>query len=117
MLCLWALWVLLSTSTVQARELDMREYITLRTGMNQAEVLYRLGPPDFQNTCYDCGGFIVNNAFGPYFPYGYSPVQPLAPMEVWYYIPNEYSPRGWISEVIFDRTGRVFRLRRNRPYP
>jgi hypothetical protein len=115
--CLRALLVLTCSWAVQAGEIDMRDYIHLSTGMNQAEVLYRVGPPDFQNTCYDCGGLIVNNGFNPYYPYGLPAVQALAPMEIWYYIPDEHNPSAWITEVIFDRAGRVFRLRRNRPYP
>ena len=45
--------VLLYGSLASADAIDMRDYIKLRRGMSEAEVLYRLGSPDHETVRSD----------------------------------------------------------------
>ena len=138
----WGAFLLLvSTSAVQAGEIDMRDFIRLRRGMSQAEVVYRVGEPDYEDACYDCGGVVVNNGYYPPYPYqttgpysgancgfvssGGGPayyscapvVQTLGPLQRWYYVPDQGYANQWITEIIFDHSGHVMRLNRDRARP
>lgn len=69
-----------------ADTMPMRDFHLLDIGMSQAEVEYRVGPPD-RESVFD-GGFHG----GP-------------TKIIWYYIPD--NPNGWITEIIFDSHGRI----------
>lgn len=92
-----ALPCLLSTALfsppLPADAMAMRDYHLLDTGMSQAEVLHRVGPPD-QESVFD-GGY-----------YGPAKV-------IWYYMPQRSS--GWITEIIFDSNGRIKDMKRYKP--
>ncbi|MCS3902726.1 hypothetical protein J2T55_000730 [Methylohalomonas lacus] len=79
--------------TAGADSLDLRDYSLLDTGMSQAEVEYRVGPPDRESVLGD-------GIHGP-------------TRIIWYYIPA--SANGWISEIIFDSHGRIRDLKRYKP--
>lgn len=84
---------LLGYATVSAaREVDMRDYLLLRDGMSEAEVLYRIGPYDYESVYADYHRF------------------PLR--KVWSYIP----PRGgWLTQITFDSSGHIWKLERTKP--
>lgn len=85
--------LVLSPSQAAAEAMAMRDYHFLDTGMSQAEVLYRVGPPDQESVFGD--GI-----------YGASKI-------IWYYIPNNSDD--WITEIIFDSNGRIRDTRRYKP--
>lgn len=78
---------------LHADGMDMRDFHLLDTGMSQAEVLQRTGPPD-RESVFD-GGY-----------HGTTKI-------IWYYIPRNRN--GWITEVIFDSNGEIKDLKRYRP--
>lgn len=73
------------------------KYKLLNRGMNEAEILYRIGPPDHETAVTDYHHHIVS--------------------KTWYYIPaqNQISTKRWISEITFDAYGQVSNLKRYRP--
>ncbi len=79
--------------SVSADSLSMRDYHLLDIGMSQAEVEYRVGPPDRESVLGD-------GIHGP-------------TRIIWYYIPD--AANGWISEIIFDSHGRIRDLKRYKP--
>jgi len=87
--------ILTATLLLQAGEVDMRDYNLLRRGMNEAEVIYRIGPPDHETVYNDYYGHIQR--------------------KVWYYIPERKSSRRWLSIITFDGHGIITELRRERP--
>ena len=80
---------------LSAGEIDMRDYNLLRRGMSEAEVLYRIGPPDHETVYNDYHGIVQR--------------------KIWYYIPDGRKSRQWISTITFDSHGIVTELRRERP--
>ena len=77
-----------------AAEVDMRDYIMIDEGMTEAEVLYRLGPYDYETVFSDYYHFPIRRR--------------------WAYLPA-YGRRGWITEITFDHRGRVQQIERYRP--
>lgn len=88
------LLLLLCGSITSADEIDMRDYIKLRKGMSEAEVLYRLGVPDHETSQTD----YYHNIF----------------RKTWFYIPQQQSNGKWITEIEFDRRGNIVDLARDR---
>ncbi|MEZ5445821.1 MAG: hypothetical protein R3F45_08600 [Gammaproteobacteria bacterium] len=86
-----ALW---SAASAVAGEVDMRDYIMLEEGMTEAEVLYRLGPYDYETVYSD---------------YYFLPIR-----KRWAYLPA-YGKRGWVTEITFDHRGRIQQIERYRP--
>jgi len=84
---------LAAMSQAHADTMPMRDFHLLDIGMSQAEVLYRVGPPDHETVF---GGSI----------HGITRV-------IWYYIPQ--NPNGWITEIIFDSHGRIKNTKRYKP--
>ncbi len=87
--------LLICSAALPAAEVDMRDYNLLRRGMNEAEILYRIGPPDHETVYNDYYGRILR--------------------KVWYYIPERQGSRKWLSSITFDAHGIVTELRRERP--
>ena len=81
------LLVLLYGSLASADAINMRDYIMLRNGMSEAEVLYKLGPPDHETIKSDH----YHNTLS----------------KTWSYIPLRHSTGKWISEIKFDSNGRI----------
>jgi hypothetical protein len=90
-----ALLLLTLPWTAAGQQMVFRDYIHLRTEMSEAQVLYRVGPPTYENVLYGYSGAV----FG----------------KIWYYIPEAGQPDPWITEVHFDWRGKVIRIDRNRP--
>jgi outer membrane protein assembly factor BamE (lipoprotein component of BamABCDE complex) len=88
------LLVLLYGSVASADAIDMRDYIKLRKGMSEAEVLYRLGAPDHEIAKSDHHHNILR--------------------KTWFFIPPQKSTGKWITEIEFDSNGRIINLERNR---
>jgi hypothetical protein len=78
---------------VWAGEIPFGDYKFLRPGMDESEVLLRVGPPDREET--------LENIFGA--KWG----------KKWSYIPDR--PNGWLTIVWLDALGRVTRIERDRP--
>jgi hypothetical protein len=78
-----------------AAPIEFRDYMHLRHGMTEAQVLMRVGPPDYERELYGYYGGI----FG----------------RIWYYLPEEYPTREYITEIHFDALGHIRRLERYRP--
>ena len=74
--------------------IDMRDYITLRTGMTEAEVLYKFGPSDHETIRSDRLDFILS--------------------KTWFYIPDRSDSEKWITEIKFDSNGRLIKRERYR---
>ena len=96
-------WLLLLALTSLAKsalasEVDLRDYIKLDEGMSEAEVLYRLGPYDYE-TVYGLG-------------FGYHGRLPT--YKRWAYLP-QHGHDGWITEISFSYDGHVCNLERYRP--
>lgn len=86
--------VVLYGSLASAEAIDMRDYIKLRKGMSEAEVLYRLGAPDHETVKSDYDHNILRRT--------------------WFYIPSQQSTDKWITEIEFNSRGRIINLDRNR---
>ena len=87
--------VLLYGSMASADAINMRDYIKLRKGMSEAEVLYRLGSPDHETIKSDYHHNILRKS--------------------WFFIPAKSSDK-WITEIEFNSNGRIINLDRNRVY-
>ncbi len=82
--------------SISADGIDMRDYITLRSGMTEAEVLYKFGPSDHETIRSDRLDFVLS--------------------KTWFYIPirgNNGSDK-WITEIKFDSNGRLIKRDRYR---
>lgn len=77
-----------------ADSVSMRDYNLLSRGMNEAEVLYRLGPYDHETVTYGDYDRILR--------------------KTWYYLPapHEVSNRQWITEIRFNGAGKIIHLDR-----
>lgn len=77
--------------------IDMRDYIQLRVGMSEGEVLQRIGPPDHET--------VVHGPFG------------AITERTWYYLPGQCGVDNlrWITEITLDSRGRIKALERYRP--
>jgi|TARA_B100001996_G_scaffold380591_1_gene368297 hypothetical protein len=82
------------SSFIFADGIDMRDYITLRTGMTEAEVLYKFGPSDHETVRSDRLDFILSRT--------------------WFYIPTRTSTDKWITEIKFDSNGKLIKRDRYR---
>ncbi|MGQ0658720.1 MAG: hypothetical protein ACT4NU_11625 [Chromatiales bacterium] len=80
--------------SARAGEVDLPDFNLLSEGMSEAEVLYRLGPYDHETVYTDYYAFPIRKR--------------------WAYLPAP-GRRGWITEITFNRSGRVERLDRYRP--
>ena len=74
--------------------IPMRDFILLEQGMSEAEVLYRIGPYDYETVNTDHHHNIVD--------------------KIWYYIPADRGSDKWITEIIIDRNGRIKAMERYR---
>ncbi len=91
--------VLLALATVPAAAgpVKMRDYALLRSGMSEAEVIYRLGPCDHEVVYQDPRNYLLR--------------------KVCYYLPGPRPSGGWITEVRYDHGGQVTALARYRGRP
>lgn len=89
-----AIGIMAHVSPAVAREVNLRDFILISVGMSEAEVLYRLGPFDYETVYTD------------YYRY---PTR-----KRWAYLPD-YGKRGWITEITFDSRGRVQNIERYKP--
>ena len=89
--------MIIGTSSVMADAVPFSDYKLLNTGMTEAEILYRIGPPDHETVLTDYHHFVIR--------------------KTWFYIPNknQSSSKRWISEIRFDAFGHVVNLKRYRP--
>ena len=74
--------------------IPMRDFIYLQRGMSEAEVLYRVGPFDYESIISD----------GYHAPF----------RKVWYYIPAQKRSNAWITEIVINGSGEVESLERYR---
>ena len=74
--------------------IPMRDFIQLKRGMSEAEVLYRVGGFDHESVITDYHHNVVK--------------------KTWSYIPDYQGSNGWITEIVFDRHGLVQSLERYR---
>ena len=90
---IFLLYLLVVNNLAMAASIDMHDFIRLKTGMSEAEVLYRVGPYDHETVTYGYYGTLY---------------------KIWYYIPaiNETSNKKWITEIKFDNSGRISALDR-----
>lgn len=72
--------------------ISMRDYIQLKRGMSEAEVLYRVGPYDHETMMFD--------------------YQHNIQKKTWYYIPAQHTSNSWITEITFNRSGIIQSLER-----
>jgi len=74
--------------------IPMRDYIQLRRGMSEAEVLYRVGKFYHESIASDYHHNITR--------------------KIWYYIPKKSTSKNWITEIEFDSRGLIQQLERYR---
>jgi len=86
--------ICLFSLSVTADMIPMRDFILLKTGMSEAEVIYRVGPFDYESVNTD----YYNNVIS----------------KIWYYIPADRGSDKWITEIVIDRKGRIKALERYR---
>ncbi len=72
----------------------MRDYIKLRDGMTEAQVLHLLGRFDHETVRNDGFNGIIQRT--------------------WFYIPDPKSSQKWITELLFNNRGRLIRRDRYR---
>jgi hypothetical protein len=82
------------SSLLIADAIGMRDYITLRTGMSEAEILYKFGPSDHETMRSDRLNFVLS--------------------KTWFYIPIRSSNDKWITEIKFDSNGKLIKRDRYR---
>ncbi len=85
---------MLYCSSVQADEVDMRDYFKVRNGMSEAEVLYMLGPYDHETIKSDGYDYVFERT--------------------WFYIPFKKGSGKWITEIQFNSKGEVKKTDRYR---
>ncbi len=74
--------------------IPMRQFILLSNDMTEAEVLYRVGRYDYESVYSDGHHGLIR--------------------KVWYYIPNRHSSNAWITEIVFNKLGRIKAIERYR---
>lgn len=79
--------VLFYGNYASADAVDMKDYLILKNKVSEAEVLYRLGPPDHETINDDCYNNVLN--------------------KTWFYIPANKGSKKWISEFRFNANGRL----------
>tara|TARA_B100001250_G_C19049262_1_gene465072 strand:- start:98 stop:394 length:297 start_codon:yes stop_codon:yes gene_type:complete len=84
----------ISSTSVVADAIEMRDYITIRTGMSEAEILYKFGPSDHETIRSDRLDFVLS--------------------KTWFYIPIRSSNDKWITEIKFDSNGKLIKRDRYR---
>ena len=85
-------FVFVFSSAASADAIDMRDYIMLKKGMSEAEVLYRFGPYDHETIRSDTYNYVLE--------------------KTWYYIPANGSTNDWITEIRFNSKGKIVDLER-----
>lgn len=88
-----SLTALFSTS-IKADMIAMRDFIQLKRGMSEAEVLYRVGRYDYQSVRTDYHHNIVEKR--------------------WYYIPAKEGSNKWITEIVINNFGEIKSMDRYR---
>ena len=80
-----------------ADSIPMSDYIRLKTGMTEADVLYRVGLYDHETIATDYFQNVIR--------------------KTWYYIPahSEMCNAKWITEIVFDGAGRIITIDRYKP--
>ena len=78
---------MLYCTSVLADQVDMRDYIKVRNGMSEAEVLYLLGPYDHETIRADGFDYVFERT--------------------WFYIPFKKGSNKWITEIHFNSRGEV----------
>lgn len=81
------LFLIFYGSQTSADAIDMQDFNLLRNGMTEAEVLYRIGPPDHETVKSDH----YNHVFS----------------RTWFYIPAQNSNKKWITEIQFNADGEL----------
>ena len=79
--------ILLYCNYASADAIDLNEYALLKNQSSEAEVLYKLGPPDHETINDDCYNHVLN--------------------KTWYYIPKTKGSNKWISEFRFNGNGKL----------
>lgn len=82
----------LCSSASFADMIPMRDFIQLKRGMSEAEVLYRVGGYDHETISSDYHHQVIR--------------------KTWFYIPENKSSNNWITEIVFDSRGIVQQLER-----
>ena len=93
--CLLSAVLLALIADASAGAINFSDYRLLTTGMSEAEVLYRVGKSDHEVIVY-----------GPYHSIH---------KKIWYYIPDGSYSGDWLTEIVFDRHGRIIAIERTRP--
>ena len=88
------LFVMFFCLTASAEAIDMRDYIMLKKGMSEAEVLYRIGPYNHETIRTDHYNYVME--------------------KTWFYIPGMSSTNKWITEIRFNSKGKIVNLDRYR---
>lgn len=87
--------IILLTTTARSSLADMipmRDFIQLKRGMSEGEVLYRVGPFDHETVTFDYHQNIRK--------------------KTWFYIPHYYTSDSWITEITFNGSGIIQALDR-----
>lgn len=79
--------ILLYANYVSADAVDMKDYLLLKNQVSEAEILYKLGPPDHETINDDCYNNVLN--------------------KTWFYIPKRKGSNKWISEFRFNGNGKL----------
>ena len=74
--------------------IPMRDFIQLRRGMTEAEVLYRVGRFDYESVRTDFHRNVVEKR--------------------WYYIPHQNGSNKWITEIVINHFGKIKSMDRYR---
>ena len=74
--------------------IPMRDFIQLRRGMSEAEVLYRVGRFDYETVRTDYFHNVVEKR--------------------WYYIPHQEGSNKWITEIVINNHGKIKHMDRYR---
>ena len=79
--------VLLYCHYASADAVDIKDFLILKNHASEAEVLFKLGPPDHETINDDCYNNVLN--------------------KTWFYIPARKGTNKWISEFRFNGNGRL----------
>ncbi|MFQ5660034.1 MAG: hypothetical protein ACE5GZ_06375 [Gammaproteobacteria bacterium] len=88
------LGLVLGPMIASADMIPMRDFIQLKTGMTEAEVLFRIGTYDYESVYTDYHHHLIK--------------------KIWYYIPVQKGSDAWISEIVIDHSGQIQSLQRYR---
>ena len=92
---IYALFVCCVVSTpVLSDMIPMKDFIQLKRGMTEAEVLYRVGTYDHETIASNYHDHIIR--------------------KTWFYIPEQKGSGDWITEIVFDSRGVIRELDRYR---